>query len=184
MWHQNPWSLRIPTCPCHPLSQPKCTLAPTSMSNKMRSAEPLKQQHLGICQPHMWLLHLPSWRFTALTVWFSLRQRAKEAQRTNPPCCYKGPRFSSIAGRLDIGGHHISHCRRIRQTKGAGHTKHDSKGQWRQWYQNVLYRLGLHVFASHHVSTHYVYSRVKTGKKVCETAPILRKKYPANYPNP
>lgn len=47
--------------------------------------------------------------------------KAKEAQRTNPPCCYKGPRFSSIAGRLDIGGHHISHChcRRIRQTKGA-----------------------------------------------------------------
>ena len=45
--------------------------------------------------------------------------RAKEAQRTNPPCCYKGPRFSSIAGRLDIGGHHISHGRRIRQTKGA-----------------------------------------------------------------
>lgn len=48
------------------------------MSNKMRSAEPLKQQHLGICQSHMWLLHLPSWRLTALTVWFSLRQEQKK----------------------------------------------------------------------------------------------------------
>lgn len=99
--------------------------------------------------------------------------RAKEAQRTNPPCCYKGPRFSSIAGRLDIGGHHISHCRRIRQTKGAAKRSMIQKANEDSGIKMFFYRLGLHVFASHKVCTHYVYSRVKAGKKVCETAPIL-----------
>ncbi len=61
--------------------------------------------------------------------------RAKEAQRTNPPCCYMAPRFSSIAGG-DWTSVDITHRWRIRQTKGAAkgsmiHKANEDRQSWK-----------------------------------------------------